>query len=636
MKPPEFGAAPYTAVAQEYAPALVQVSGYLSGQFSDQHSVPAQPTQTQQPQQQQAVGTTASQFPAVPASEQQRPVSLTTVYVGNLPTPGTDANGQPSSSSGFDESMLYNYFFSSCGSIKGIRTHANRGFAFIEFDNEQSAANAVGLNNTSICLNPAASGSLTKIHVKYAHQRQPGRGRFAAYQQQQQDLGSLYDPNYGSAGGLVSIGGYAGLEPSGISAEHMMYGTTDDQAMYYTQDGYYVYSGDVSSEALMAGQAAGTSSHFVSKRWRPRLRSPSPPAIPRYSDAEARTMKDLLKNCEDSTTFIHACQTISSWLEAGECSKRTADTFYVYLQLIHGRTKSFKDQEEQRKAQREAEDKLWAESLTVQLDLVQNAFKAAGKQRVRDLFSKTQRKLVDQWATFVTDITCHYHTLAHRDQPGEDGDQMDLGEDKVAEPPILPSSSGVPHGAASAAATAAAAYAPPPPPPVKKRAQTSSSSSDDEAPHDIHQHHHNTSHLEQVLESRTQQLNQMTVKVASLEVQLAAARNAANAGAALPSSLPSSVLASPLTACVTASISVLLAAHPQGASLPAMTQYVAQLVSGGGAKVSEATLEKAGALVSQVLNSGAGAFRRSDSGLGEPLWQLSAYTCLSQLFAAGL
>lgn len=63
-----------------------------------------------------------------------------------------------------------------------------------------------------------------------------------------------------------------------------------------------------------------------------RMRSQSPPPIPHYTDHEATAVAEHLRNNE---TFVKAIQTITAWLERGDCTKRNANVFYSMIQSTH-------------------------------------------------------------------------------------------------------------------------------------------------------------------------------------------------------------------------------------------------------------------------------------------------------------
>lgn len=59
------------------------------------------------------------------------------------------------------------------------------------------------------------------------------------------------------------------------------------------------------------------------------LRPPSPPKVIHYSDHEAMMLVDTLKADE---SFLKGVQTLVTWLDRGDCNRRTSNTFYSLLQ----------------------------------------------------------------------------------------------------------------------------------------------------------------------------------------------------------------------------------------------------------------------------------------------------------------
>lgn len=62
---------------------------------------------------------------------------------------------------------------------------------------------------------------------------------------------------------------------------------------------------------------------------RDRLRPMSPPPVVHFSDHEASTVSERLKQDE---TFAKAVQILITWLERGDCSKKNSNTFYSMIQ----------------------------------------------------------------------------------------------------------------------------------------------------------------------------------------------------------------------------------------------------------------------------------------------------------------
>ena len=75
-----------------------------------------------------------------------------------------------------------------------------------------------------------------------------------------------------------------------------------------------------------------------------RLRSQSPPPIPHYTDHEASMVGESLRN---NDTFVKAVQTITIWLERGDCSKRNANVFYSMIQSTHAHVRRLTGEKQQ-------------------------------------------------------------------------------------------------------------------------------------------------------------------------------------------------------------------------------------------------------------------------------------------------
>lgn len=62
---------------------------------------------------------------------------------------------------------------------------------------------------------------------------------------------------------------------------------------------------------------------------RDRMRPSSPPPIVHYTELEATSVADKLKQDD---TFCKAVQTLITWLERGDCNKKNSNTFYALIQ----------------------------------------------------------------------------------------------------------------------------------------------------------------------------------------------------------------------------------------------------------------------------------------------------------------
>ncbi|XP_059226752.1 ecto-NOX disulfide-thiol exchanger 2 isoform X2 [Stomoxys calcitrans] len=137
---------------------------------------------------------------------------------------------------------------------------------------------------------------------------------------------------------------------------------------------------------------------------RVRSHSQSPPPIPHYSDHEASLVAESLRNNE---TFIKAVQTMTIWLERGDCSKRNANVFYSMIQSTHAHVRRLTAdkqvlEEDLRKANNAFRKQMQA--MSAQFTQIEKVFNAALKKKVWDHFTKAQRKNIDQWKKLATEL----------------------------------------------------------------------------------------------------------------------------------------------------------------------------------------------------------------------------------------
>ncbi|KAK3753703.1 hypothetical protein RRG08_038350 [Elysia crispata] len=128
-----------------------------------------------------------------------------------------------------------------------------------------------------------------------------------------------------------------------------------------------------------------------------RLRPPSPPPVTYYSDHEASMLLESLKSDEG---FTKSSQVLMTWLERGECNRRTSSTFYTLVQTAQSHVRRLKAEKagvvgeyQQYKTQYQ----LRLQGITSQLCQVERVMAAAHKQKCWDHFTKAQRKNIDTW-----------------------------------------------------------------------------------------------------------------------------------------------------------------------------------------------------------------------------------------------
>ncbi|KAG8199422.1 hypothetical protein JTE90_000290 [Oedothorax gibbosus] len=134
------------------------------------------------------------------------------------------------------------------------------------------------------------------------------------------------------------------------------------------------------------------------------LQAPSPTPIVSYSEFEAASLGELLR---DEKTFEQSCGVLIAWLEKGECNKKNASTFYSLIQSVHSHIRKLVDKKNK------IEDEITAVKQRLhqqstdndkQFRKIESLFNHASVQRVWDHFSRAQRKNIDQWKKQAADI----------------------------------------------------------------------------------------------------------------------------------------------------------------------------------------------------------------------------------------
>ncbi|KAH8334855.1 hypothetical protein KR074_003326, partial [Drosophila pseudoananassae] len=152
-----------------------------------------------------------------------------------------------------------------------------------------------------------------------------------------------------------------------------------------------------------------------------RMRSQSPPPIPHYTDHEATAVAEHLRA---NDTFVKAIQTITAWLERGDCTKRNANVFYSMIQSTHAHVRrlhadKMQLEDDLRKA-RESYRKQMG-TMSTQFTQIEKVFNAASHKKVWDHFTKAQRKNIDQWKKLATELrTVQIH----------DDDEMEISDEE--------------------------------------------------------------------------------------------------------------------------------------------------------------------------------------------------------------
>ncbi|XP_064638616.1 ecto-NOX disulfide-thiol exchanger 2-like [Lineus longissimus] len=135
-----------------------------------------------------------------------------------------------------------------------------------------------------------------------------------------------------------------------------------------------------------------------------RLRPPSPPPIIHFSEHEAAMLVEHLKGDD---TFMKATQVLMTWLERGDCNRRSANTFYSMVQSTNSHVRRLMNEkhshEEELNIVKE-KFKLRMNGILRQFEQIEKVFGAASKQKAWDHFSKAQRKNLDLWSKQAQEI----------------------------------------------------------------------------------------------------------------------------------------------------------------------------------------------------------------------------------------
>ncbi|ESP04949.1 hypothetical protein LOTGIDRAFT_184925 [Lottia gigantea] len=161
-----------------------------------------------------------------------------------------------------------------------------------------------------------------------------------------------------------------------------------------------------------------------------RLRGPSPPPVTHFNDHEASVVLDQLKSDEN---FIKASITLVTWLERGDCVRRTSNMFFSMIQASNSHVRCLlneKQQFEEDLQRAKLTFRQQIESILKQFDQIDKIFAAASKQRCWDHFSKAQRKSIELWNKQAKEIHINQQEefLNEREE-----DEMDLSDQEDTE-----------------------------------------------------------------------------------------------------------------------------------------------------------------------------------------------------------
>ncbi|XP_033110321.1 ecto-NOX disulfide-thiol exchanger 2-like [Anneissia japonica] len=168
------------------------------------------------------------------------------------------------------------------------------------------------------------------------------------------------------------------------------------------------------------------------------LRPPSPPvmAIP-YSDHESTALAENLKSDEN---FLAAVSLLISWLDKGDCTKRTASTFYSMIQSVNSQVRRLMNEKQTYVDEWEVAKNVYrhrVNGLFNQFSLIESVFVSATKQRAWDHFTKPQRKNIDTWKKQAKKIKLSQQEELSNILNEKGEADMDVSDDEDAETKTL-------------------------------------------------------------------------------------------------------------------------------------------------------------------------------------------------------
>ncbi|GFY61456.1 ecto-NOX disulfide-thiol exchanger 1 [Trichonephila inaurata madagascariensis] len=132
-------------------------------------------------------------------------------------------------------------------------------------------------------------------------------------------------------------------------------------------------------------------------------RDPSP--LPCYSQYQADYLNDKLRNAE---TFKEGIQVLLAWLKKGECTKDSTGKFHSMLHNVYSQGKRIINEKalfDEEFEKFKEKSKVLNSYIPFILSKIEEVYTAAEIQRNWDLFSKKQRKNIEDWKKEIMDFS---------------------------------------------------------------------------------------------------------------------------------------------------------------------------------------------------------------------------------------
>ncbi|GFS96460.1 ecto-NOX disulfide-thiol exchanger 1 [Trichonephila clavipes] len=159
--------------------------------------------------------------------------------------------------------------------------------------------------------------------------------------------------------------------------------------------------------------------------WRHCEKANCPPPMPCFSEHEAASVIEKLRSAE---TFKEALQLLITWFEKGACVKGKTGLFYSILQNVNNQVNRLASEKSKcEKEVKKARENLNELTRRIQLELseIKKVYAAAEIQKNWDVFSKTQRRHIEDWKKEVISFSTALLTARM-----EEDMELDLEEDR--------------------------------------------------------------------------------------------------------------------------------------------------------------------------------------------------------------
>lgn len=133
-------------------------------------------------------------------------------------------------------------------------------------------------------------------------------------------------------------------------------------------------------------------------------------------------MERITECIKEDNILGEAIQVIISWLEKGQCNKKTSNQFYRLISLTNSHVRRLQNEKAQSDKEFEQAKQQYINckrGIVMQLTLLEQVHTSAAKKKVWDHFTKAQRKNLDQWRQMVKDLKAKEEKELRPEEAGE-------------------------------------------------------------------------------------------------------------------------------------------------------------------------------------------------------------------------